>query len=152
MQIIAATGHRPNKLGGYGVAAQMKLRAIATGYLQQLKPDGVIVGMALGWDQAVGFAAVGLGIPVHAAVPFEGQELAWSLESQREYRTLITCCASRTVVFPGGYCGYAMQLRNEWMVDRATRMLAMWDGSPGGTANCLKYATKRGVAVDNLFK
>lgn len=150
--IIAATGHRPNKLGGYGVAAQMKLRFIATEYLNRVKPESVICGMALGWDQAVGFAAVGLGIPVHAAVPFEGQELAWPLESQYEYRSLIACCASRTVVFPGGYCAYAMQMRNEWMVDRCNRVMAMWDGSAGGTANCIKYAVKRGVTIDNLFE
>jgi uncharacterized phage-like protein YoqJ len=149
--IIAATGHRPNKLGGYGVGAKMKLRRLAHEYLERVKPDGVIVGMALGWDQAVGFAAVGLGIPVHAAVPFEGQESAWPPEAQQEYRSLIICCASRTVVFPGGYCAYAMQLRNEWMVERCNRVMAMWDGSPGGTANCIEYATKRGVPIDNLI-
>lgn len=151
MLIIAATGHRPNKLGGYGADAAITLRARAAEYLTQNRPDSVIVGMALGWDQAVGWAAISLGIPVHAAIPFAGQELAWPLESQAAYAALLGLCASKTVVFPGGYCGYAMQLRNEWMVDRANKILAMWDGSPGGTANCLKYATKRGVPVDNLY-
>lgn len=149
--IIAATGHRPDKLGGYGVGAKMKLRRLAYEYLEPLRPTDVIVGMALGWDQAVGWAAVSLGIPVHAAVPFAGQEFAWPLESQDEYQKLLAQCVSKTIVFPGGYCAYAMQLRNEWMVERCNRVMAMFDGSPGGTANCIKYATKRGVPVDNLI-
>jgi len=152
MLIISATGHRPDKLGGYGADAAINLRAIAAQYLTRTKPDAVIVGMALGWDQAVGWAAVSLGIPVHAAIPFAGQEKAWPLEAQASYGALLALCSSQTIVFPGGYCGYAMQLRNEWMVDRCTRVMAMWDGSPGGAANCIKYATKRGVAIDNLLE
>lgn len=149
--IIAATGHRPDKLGGYGVGAKMKLRRLAYDYLKEAKPEGVIIGMAQGWDQAVGFAAMSLEIVVHAAVPFAGQESQWPLDAQQEYRSLLTCCSSITVVFPGGYCAYAMQLRNEWMVDRCNQVMAMWDGSPGGTANCIKYATKRGTPVVNLI-
>ena len=129
----------------------MKLRRLAHEYLVIAKPEAVIVGMAQGWDQAVGFAAMSLGITVHAAVPFEGQENKWPPAAQQEYRNLLLCCATRTVVFPGGYCAYAMQLRNEWMVDRCNQLMAMWDGSPGGTANCIKYANKRGVPVVNLI-
>jgi uncharacterized phage-like protein YoqJ len=33
-----------------------------------------------------------------------------------------------------------MQARNEWMVDNSNAMIAVWDGSPGGTANTVKYA------------
>jgi uncharacterized phage-like protein YoqJ len=35
-----------------------------------------------------------------------------------------------------------MQIRNEWMVDRADQVIAIWDGTSGGTANCVEYATK----------
>lgn len=40
---------------------------------------------------------------------------------------------------------------NEWMVDRAGRIAALWDGSWGGTFNCLNYARRRGVPIDNLW-
>ena len=33
-----------------------------------------------------------------------------------------------------------MQARNEWMVDQATRLAALWDGSSGGTGNCFQSA------------
>lgn len=45
----------------------------------------------------------------------------------------------------------AMQIRNEWIVDRADRIIALWDGSFGGTHNCITYANKRKVPVDNLW-
>jgi hypothetical protein len=33
-----------------------------------------------------------------------------------------------------------MQIRNEWMVDQATRMAALWDGSGGGTGYSIQSA------------
>ena len=51
--IICGTGHRPNKLGGYTQAAQLKLYNVAVEVLEELKPTTVISGMAIGWDQAV---------------------------------------------------------------------------------------------------
>lgn len=50
--IICATGHRPNKLGGYGRDVYARLVKLAYDYLAVQKPDAVISGMALGWDQA----------------------------------------------------------------------------------------------------
>ena len=40
-----------------------------------------------------------------------------------------------------------MQKRNEYMVDLADRVIAVWDGSKGGTANCVKYAEKVGKEI-----
>jgi uncharacterized phage-like protein YoqJ len=33
-----------------------------------------------------------------------------------------------------------MQLRNEFMVNNSDIVIAVWDGTNGGTANCVKYA------------
>jgi uncharacterized phage-like protein YoqJ len=33
-----------------------------------------------------------------------------------------------------------LQKRNEWMVDHCDLLIAVWDGSEGGTANCVRYA------------
>lgn len=40
-----------------------------------------------------------------------------------------------------------MQKRNEYMVDLADRVIAVWDGSKGGTATCVKYAEKVGKEI-----
>ncbi|UVK46746.1 DUF1273 family protein [Mesorhizobium sp. AR07] len=148
--IIAATGHRPDKLGGHSEGVRRRLRSLAIDYLQAEQPDAVISGMARGWDQAIAEAAIELHLPFIAAVPFEGQAKRWPPESQAHYARLLGQAASIEIVseFPGAR---AMQQRNEWMVDRGGKMCALWDGSMGGTFNCIRYAKKVGRPIDNLW-
>lgn len=150
--LIAATGHRPNKLGGYGQVAYRRLVTLAEAYLRLVKPEGIITGMALGWDQAWADAGLNLAIPVHAAVPFAGQESRWPLESQANFKRILDRCASVTIVCPGAYGASKMQIRNQWMVDKADRVCALWDGTSGGTANCVAYAESVGKPLDNIFQ
>ncbi|GMX64545.1 hypothetical protein Elgi_38140 [Paenibacillus elgii] len=42
----------------------------------------------------------------------------------------------------GEYHIAKMQKRNEHMVDESRIMVACWDGSKGGTGNCVNYITK----------
>lgn len=41
------------------------------------------------------------------------------------------------------YKPYLMQVRNEYMVNLADKVIAVWDGSSGGTGNCVAYAKKK---------
>ncbi len=154
--IVAGTGHRPDKLGGNGNQTRLALGGLATEYLSQTQPEKVISGMALGWDQALAGAAVALGIPFIAAVPFLSQAHRWPAEAKERYYRLLD--AAETVEMTGvmqhgseAEVNHLMQVRNEWMVDRADRMVALWNGSWGGTHNCITYARKRGVPIDNLW-
>lgn len=149
--LICATGHRPNKLGGYGHDVRRRLTQLAYDYLAQMQPEGIISGMALGWDQAWAEAGLLLGLPVHAAIPFAGQESQWPAESRKAFDAIVRRCASVTVVCEGAYAAHKMQVRNEWMVDRAVRICALWNGTPGGTANCLNYRGEWQRPVDNLW-
>lgn len=45
-----------------------------------------------------------------------------------------------------------MQLRNKWMVDKSDIVIAVWDGSEGGTNNCVQYATENKKRIINLWK
>ena len=154
---IAGTGHRPEKLGGHGIQTRLALGGLATEYLSVQRPSKVISGMAPGWDQALAGAAVALNIPFIAAVPFAGQHKRWPAESQERYLRLLGMAEDVVNVagsFPpisGIQVSRAMQARNEWMVDRADKMVALWDGSWGGTFNCVRYAEKKGVPIDNLW-
>jgi uncharacterized phage-like protein YoqJ len=150
MKVCAATGHRPNKLGGHGHAVDNALRDLAYNFLRVEQPDIAISGMALGWDMAFAEAAISLGIPTVAAVPFAGQESKWPAASQHRYRQL--CQVARvTVVCDGGYSPEKMQKRNEWMVDNSTMLVALWDGTAGGTCNCINYARKVNRHTVNLW-
>jgi len=149
--IICGTGHRPDKLGGYGIDAHNRLVQLAVDYMILSGPQRVISGMALGWDQALAEAAIMLQIPFTAAVPFAGQECAWPMESQRYYHHLIAQADCVVQVCEPGYAPWKMQKRNEWMVDVSMRVCALWNGTQGGTANCVRYAEQCGRPIDNLW-
>lgn len=140
--IVAGTGHRPDKIGGYNphnpVRASVFLETESI--LMKLKPNYVITGMALGFDQLLAEVCIGLGIPFVAAVPFEGQESVWPTPAQDKYKQLLAKANSVFVVSPGPYSSEKMQLRNQWMVNEATHVVACWDKSHGGTGKCVKYA------------
>ena len=152
MTVFAGTGHRPPKLGGYSRLVESRLEWFACDVLRQLGATQVISGMALGWDQALAEAARQLSIPYIAAVPFAGQESRWPEPSRNKFNHLLESAEQVIVVSEGGYSPHKMQIRNEWMVDHCEYVLAMWDGSSGGTANCIKYANQVGVTVCNVYK
>lgn len=149
--IVAGTGHRPNKLGGYNNESFLSLVSVAEEWLRENKPTKVISGMAQGWDQALAQAAINCGVPFIAAVPFEGQETRWSERGQKYFKKLLSKAESVEYVCEKGYAAYKMQVRNEWMVDNCDLVLAMWDGTEGGTGNCIKYATKTSKSMVNLY-
>ncbi len=149
--ILAATGHRPDNLGGFSPDVRMQLLQVAIAHLERHRPAAVISGMALGWDQAWAMAATTLNIPFIAAVPFAGQESVWPTASRETYRSLLGLASEVVTVSQGGYTARKMQRRNEWMVDRADGIVALWDGTFGGTHNCVLYAEKKGKPIDNLW-
>ncbi|MBY0260854.1 MAG: hypothetical protein K2Q20_00820, partial [Phycisphaerales bacterium] len=66
--IVAATGHRLHLLPGYrGDGSSQRLRTAlletAMDAIQEWHPDHAIVGMATGWDMAVGAACMFLNVP-----------------------------------------------------------------------------------------
>lgn len=142
--IVAGTGHRPNKLGGYNLPNPIYNYVCqqTEKILLELKPDKIISGMALGFDQYFVNIAIKLNIPVLAAIPFEGQEKKWTLKSQNIYHKLINKCSEVVYVCPPGYTNKKMQLRNMWMVDQCDILIAVISSSTveGGTYNCVQYA------------
>lgn len=149
--IIAFTGHRPNKLGGYGSHIHNRLVDLAKASIVQHKATLVISGMALGWDTAVAEAAILLGIPFYAAIPFEGQENRWPKLNQDKYHSLLLKASSVKIIGLQKYFHKAMQDRNKYMVDHCDLLLALWDGSKGGTYNCISYARSKKKKYINLW-
>lgn len=149
--IVAVTGHRPNKLGyewdGHGPVSD-KIRAWLRTQLNTLQPTGCISGMALGVDQIFAELCVEMGISFLAAVPCLGQDARWPPASQKRYRELIDKAFEVVYVTDEPYHNpECMQLRNEWMVDHCDLLLAVWNGSKGGTWNCIEYATSKNKRV-----
>lgn len=149
--IICGTGHRPDKLGGYSDEVHERLVRVAKDALKALQPNKVISGMALGWDQALMEAAQLLGYPTIAAVPFRGQEKRWPDSSQRRFKQLLDNAMQIEYVCDDGYAPWKMQKRNQWMVDQSHTVLALWNGTTGGTANCVNYANLMHKPVINVW-
>jgi uncharacterized phage-like protein YoqJ len=150
MIVLMVTAHRPPKLGGYNNdVAKAKVFERCVQHIRKVKPDKAIQGMALGGDQIFGWACISEGIPFIAAVPFLGQENRWPEKSRKEYLNLLSRAESVHFQFdrpPGARAvlsisdvRQAMQQRNMWMSNHSTHALAIWDGSSGGTGNCVRY-------------
>lgn len=150
--IIAVTGHRPNKLGGFGDDQFLLLQSFAIGILSEIKPDKVITGMALGWDQAIAAACAAERIPFIAACPCDNQDSKWPPASRAIWNELMRKASERVIVSPGAYTNQCMQVRNEWMVDRCDKLISLWNGTLGGTANCITYAQSKGKDIENYWE
>ena len=146
--ILAATGHRPDKIGlSYDLD---RLREFARRELQSLKPDALISGLARGWDTAVALAAVDLRIDLIVSIPFEGQQDRWPTADQGRYG-MLRGCAREEHVMSREPRTEAYRQRDYWMVDRGSAVLALFNGSPGGTKMTVDYAESRDRAVLNLW-
>lgn len=154
--IVSFTGHRPPKFGGYKPCqTHERVRARVREKLLELQPEKAISGMALGLDQWAAEVCCELGIPFIAAVPFSGQELMWPKGAQQQYRVLLDKAAQIHLVDPRPPRSYwettqKLHARNHWMVDNSDAVIAAWDGSKGGTAECVRYAQETGRLVYRL--
>jgi uncharacterized phage-like protein YoqJ len=144
--ILAMTGHRPPALGGYNIPNPTydKIREALRNKFQELKPEKIISGMALGTDQWAAETAMELGIPFIAAVPCDGQDSRWPDESKRKYQVILDSAAEVVVVSPGPYAPAKMHERDRWMVDHSDMLLGVWNGvCQGGTFGTIRYAEKQ---------
>jgi uncharacterized phage-like protein YoqJ len=125
-----------------------------------------ISGGALGTDQCA-FWCVHImkqkypDIKNIVAIPFKNQDKVWTLEQKQWYQKMLRLADEVINVEEiekykvndntplGEFSAAKMQKRNEYMVDNSSKMIAVFDGSKGGTANCVKYAhySKRGSGM-----
>lgn len=144
---IGITGHRPSKLGNdYKLKSPLIkwIRNEIEVIISANEPDELISGMAQGIDTLFAKIAMFMDIPLIAAIPFLGQEDKWSDDDKILYKKILSWFRTKKVVVSrGGYEPWKMQKRNEWIVDNCDLLIAVWDGSTGGTKNCVKYAKKK---------
>lgn len=146
---LMVTGHRPNKLpGGYNLSSPLNLELyshIEGIVLETLAkyPDLILItGMALGVDTMFAMIGIRNKIPVHAYIPCANQSCKWTVESQNTYAELMTKVTKIVNVSDAPYTSGCMNKRNAAMVENADGVLAIWNGSPGGTKNAVYLALK----------
>lgn len=155
MEIIAATGPRPHKLGNeyegvgpYSDYARIQLQEIIWRY----QPTQLITGMALGIDTIWAELAIANNIPFIASIPFIGQDAIWPTKSKLKYAHIINHpLCTRVFVCEPGYATWKLLKRNEWMVNNCTMLAAVWDGTSGGTKHCVDYAISKLKYIERII-
>jgi uncharacterized phage-like protein YoqJ len=82
-------------------------------------------------------------IQLIAALPCETQANKWSpAQRERYFNTLAAC--DDVITLSAHYTQQCMRERNNYMVDHAEYLLAVYDGSgKGGTAHTVRYAREK---------
>lgn len=149
---IMVTGHRPNKLPGftydYTSKKWRKIIDLFKDILKKYNCTECITGMALGTDTAFALAAIELKkedyeIKLYCAIPCLNHSSKWPKESQKLYQSIIEKADIVKIITEESYKPYLMQKRNEYMVDQSDLCIAVWDGTSGGTKNCIEYIKKQ---------
>lgn len=155
MSALAFTGHRENKLTGYQATdwvrdrlADIIHRAYKAGYRE------FICGGALGTDWIAANEIISLpfreypDVGLILALPFKGYNAKWPLKTIELFELEIEGQADEIVyVCEPPYAPWKYQKRNQWMVNRGQVLVAVYDGSEGGTQNAVHYAHTVGKRI-----
>jgi uncharacterized phage-like protein YoqJ len=150
---VAFTGHRPPKLGGYGrTETKTWLSGIISDRLRELHQGKgsleVMSGCAQGVDQIAAFGAwqlrqQGLDIKLTMAMPYPSFGENWPYQAREHLRWLLDKADRVHYVNQGPYEAWKLQARNVWLVDFSDLLIAVHNGSDGGTNNAIKYAISK---------
>ncbi len=158
-QVCCFTGHRPDKLPWGEDEGDLRCLAVKKQLVQALERAyklgyrHFISGMARGSDLYFAEAVLELrercpDARLECARPCETQSSRWPAREQQRYQEILDRCDYETMV-QHTYDRGCMMRRNRYMVDHASRIIALYDGVPkGGTAQTLAYALRRGLETD----
>lgn len=151
---ICVTGHRPNKLYGYDLKNPkwIELKNNLKSILIENQCNEAISGMALGVDTVFAIAVLelkneGHNIELHCAIPCKNHSCKWIGESVDLYNYILSKADKVCIVTDEEYKPWLMQKRNEYMVNNSDIIIAVWDGTNSGTANCVRYAEKQNKKI-----
>ena len=149
------TGHRPEKLPwgtdeGDPRCRMLKKKlydAVEAAYGEGMRH--FICGMARGCDFYFAEAVLALraergDVSLEAAVPCPTQADSWPAEDRARWRRILDQCDLETMV-QHNYTPGCMLRRNRYMVDHSALVIAVYDGTSGGTRRTLEYALRRKV-------
>lgn len=150
MHRVCFTGHRPEKL----TRIEKDIVRDLEKEIRQAIADGLsvfITGMARGVDIwaaqiVLSLRNSGYDIKLICACPYDGFESGWSKDWQKQYKEILAAADFVKYVCEG-YSRSCFHIRNEWMVNHAARVIAVFNGEKSGTKNTIDYAAKAGVPV-----
>lgn len=160
MKICAFTGHRPGRFNFRNEQDDLcvRIKASIAAVLRQLYIErgvrNVFTGGALGADMWAAEEALLLkeeypDLEHTCVLPFDGHTQRWpNAETQR----LDTILAKSNCVPPlfKAYTPEAYRIRNQWMIDRADFLIAVYDGialASSGTGQTVRMALEKEIPI-----
>ena len=143
------TGHRSYR----GECKDALLDAVRALYKEGYRT--FLCGMAVGFDLAAAEAVLELRnelpeITLDAIVPFEGMERKFSEGDKVRFRNILAN-ADKVVTLAPRYSVELYSVRNNFLVDNSSAIIAYFDGSKGGTAYTVRRAIKQLHRYINLY-
>ena len=114
-----------------------------------------LCGMAVGFDIEAAEAVLALreefvGVRIVAIVPFEGMQRGFSEEWRRRFEHIVAE-ADEVITLAPKYSVEVYAVRNNFLVDNSSAIIAYFDGSKGGTAYTVRRAVKGLLRIVNLY-
>ena len=155
------TGHRPQHLAwGWNENAEdcRKLKRKIYDVAEALYDAGIrrfLCGMAIGCDTYFCEEILRLrerytDVTIEAVLPCEDQDSRWTRETRKRYHALLEAC-DRVIILQREYTPGCMQRRNVYMVEKSSVLIAVYQGTAGGTQNTVRYAQKHGLEAIMLY-
>ena len=147
------TGHRPEKLNRPEREIKLELKEKICRALED-DFNVFISGMARGvdiWAAEIVLQFREDGVPVRliCACPYPGFEGNWSSSWQTRYTAILREADLVRFISPY-YSSRCFQVRNEWMVNHSSKVIAVFNGQPSGTKNTIEYAQQQGIPVHQI--
>lgn len=152
------TGHRPNKLPwGYsekGIRFFLFRRKLKKTILNAINDgyDYFISGMAIGIDMLCAKIVLELkkkhfSIKLECAIPCLNQTAKWNDESKVRYSNILKQADKIIYVSNINYYSGCMSKRNKYMIDSSDMLIAVYNGSEGGTKQTIEMAKKANLKI-----
>lgn len=162
MKMCCCTGHRPK---GFSWDYYDKTGREYRKYIRHLERvikktikagyGYFISGGALGVDMDFAEIVIKLRriyphIRLEIAIPCDGQNKKWREDDTGRYLEILAK-ADAVYQVSKGYTAFCMQKRNEYMVDKSEKVIAVWNGAQrGGTYNTIRYAELRNKEIEYI--
>ncbi len=148
------TGHRPEKMNMTESDARPLLHSAVRTAFESGKTV-FITGMAEGVDVWAAEEVLLLKreapqISLVCALPYTTFGSHRASSERRRYNAILSAADLR-VTIAQAYSRSCYQLRNIWMVNNSSLVIAFYNGSPGGTRNTITYAEEKGVNIMNIL-
>ncbi len=149
------TGHRPTRME----YSEWEIVPLLEKAIDKAIEDGYVTfisGMAMGvdiWAAEIVLRKRKTNKDIHliCALPHPGFEQKRSMAEQNRFTKIINEADLIREISTHCYSG-CYQVRNEWMVDRSSLVIAVFNGQKSGTKNTIDYAKRKGVRVWNVLE